>query len=187
MPSSINNNVWGNQKKTVELEMPSGQMCLVKKPDPQRLATLGIIDKVDTLTKLVDVKHVKRVKGKPSSVPAKVDAATISNNPKAMVDMLELADRVVEQVVLEPPVLRPVVRDSDGTPLLRKNSKNEDVEIPLPWKDRDDDQIYTDLIDFVDRIFIFQHAVGGNPDLATFREQSSIDVLGVADGEGVSV
>lgn len=186
MPSSINN-VWGSQKKTVELETPSGQKCLVKKPDPQRLATLGIIDKVDTLTKLVDMKHVKRVKGKPSSAPAKVDAATISKNPKTMINMLELADRVVENVVLEPTVLRPIVRDSDGTPLLKKNSNGEDVEIPLAWKDRDEDQVYTDLIDFADRIFIFQHAVGGNPDLATFREQSPLDVLDVADGESVSM
>lgn len=186
MPSSINN-VWGSQKSTVELECPSGQMCLVRKPDPQILVTLGIADKVDVLTKLVDTKHVKRVKGKPSTDPAQVDLSTFSKNPKAMTDVFSLADRVVEAVVIEPHVLRPVSRDIDGSPLLVKNAKGEEVEVPLPWNDRQEGQIYTDMIDFPDRMFIFQHAVGGDVDLASFREQSKSDVSGVADGKDVSV
>jgi len=165
MPSSNKiNNVWASNKLEVELECPSGQVCLVKKPDPQQLVTMGIIDKVDVLTKLVDTKHVKRVKGKPSSTPAQVDVKTLSENPKLAIDIMSIADKVVEAVVIEPPVRR----------------------VPEEWTDRIEGQVYTDMIDFMDRMYIFQHAVGGNTDLATFREQLQLSLPGVANGDEVS-
>lgn len=185
MPSSNINNVWSSQRLDVELECPSGQLCLVKKPDPQQLVTMGIIDKVDVLSKLVDTKHVKRVKGKPSSSPVPVDTKAISENPKLAMEILVLADKVVEAVVLEPIVKRPVVRDESGHPkVVKKMVEGEliEVEIPLPWADREDGQVYTDMIDFMDRMYIFQHAVGGNVDLASFRKQLELAVPDVADG-----
>lgn len=170
MPSSNSvNNVWGSQKHTIELECPSGQVCLVKKPDPQQLVTLGIIEKVDVLSKLVDTKHVKRVKGKPSSTPSTVDVEALSKNPEALKDIIAMSDKVVESVVLEPNVKRPV-------------KIVEGQEIPLLWAEREEDQVYTDLIDFTDRMFIFQHAVGGDVDLTSFREQTIAPLPGVADG-----
>lgn len=178
MPSSNVNNVWGSQKLEVELECPSGQRCLVKKPDPQQLVEMGIIDKVDVLTKLVDTKHVKRVKGKQSLTPAQVDVETISKNPKIAMDIMTLADRVVESVVLEPSVKRPVRVIDEGLETER--------EVKLAWSDRVEGQIYTDMIDFMDRMYIFQHAVGGNTDLATFREQLELTVSNVANGDKVS-
>jgi hypothetical protein len=182
MPSSNINNVWGQSTQSIELTVPSGQVCLVKRPDPQRLAELGVLDQVDILTKLVDDKHVKRVKGKSAADLVKtIDSSVVTKNPKIMVGILQTADKVVEAVVLSPVVLRPVLRDAYKQPVLVDGK-----EIPLPHEERVEGQIYTDMIEFVDRMFIFQHAVGGNPDLATFRDESDAPVDGVADRDKVS-
>lgn len=181
MPSTNVNNVWGSKTHEYELEVPSGQVCLIKKVDPQQLVAMGVIDQVDVLTKLVDTKHVKRVKGKPQSTPNKVDVAALSKNPQAIVDILALSDKVVEAVILKPNVKRPIVRDEHGQPKFF-NGK----EIPLPYEDRVEGQIYTDMIDSMDRMFIFQRAVGGDIDLATFRRELELPVSGLANGDEVS-
>jgi hypothetical protein len=168
MPSSKINNVWGSNKLDMELECPSGQVCLVRKSSPEQLVAMGIIDRIDVLSKLVDIKHVKRVKGKPSSIPSQVDVEALSKNPKIAVDILTLADKVVEAVVLEPNVKRPT-KTVDG------------IEVSLLHSERIDGQVYTDMIDFMDRMFIFQHAVGGNTDLHSFREQFQSNVANMAD------
>ena len=163
----------------VDLEMPSGELCQVREPNPRQLVSLGILDSYDKLSDLVQTKHIDRVKGKPS-VPSDVDIAALANDPRKIMQMLEIADRVVEHMVVQPEVRRPI--RVDGV-----NDKGEPIEIKLRKDERDEDQIYTDMIDDIDKMFIFQYAVGVDPDLATFRKQWNESPQSLGDGVKVPV
>lgn len=174
MPSSnkYEATAWGGSNLT-DLEVPSGQMCQVKRPNPRQLISLKILDSFDQLSKLVDNK-VKRVKGKPQpSAPKEVDVqAVFSRNPEKMVELLEICDKVTEFMVVQPKVRRPV-KVIDGK------------DVPLEEDERDEHVIYTDQIDEMDKMFIFQYSVGGGSDLASFREQVEQSSRAMGDGEDI--
>lgn len=168
MPPTNYGHTWGGPS-THELEVPSGSTVLVKRPGVDRLLEAGVIEDVDSLTPFVEQKHVKRVKqGKKVTVtedrPA--DDATML---KLMADkvtrekMIALMDKVVEHMVIEPVVRRPV--DDQGN--------------FLSDEERIDGFVYTDTIDFMDKAHILKYAVGNPASMERFREQ--------ADEPGASV
>lgn len=137
-----------------DVTMPSGQLAQVRKPGIQRLIGDGLLDSADTLSALVDQKHIKRVKGKPE-----VDGASLIKDPKNMLAVLDLVDKIVEHMIVQPTVKRPVMIDSVD------ETKNR----PLLDNEREEDVVYTDAIDMGDRMFIFQYALGGSSDVERFR------------------
>lgn len=165
---------WGTPQFR-DLEVPSGQLCQVKPPGIQQLISEGLLDNSDTLLALIDEKHIKRVKGRPT--PAKngvqvaaqpqVDTATILKDPTAVTRMFELVDKVTALMVIQPNVRRPV-KEVDGK------------EIVLPFEEREEGIIYTDQVDIMDKMYIFQYAVGGDANLEQFRKQFSSRVGSVA-------
>lgn len=142
-----------NTEITQDLELPSGQLCLVMKPNPNILAELGLLDSVDPLGGLVEAKHINRVKGKQTAV--NVDSLT--KDPKAVLKVLETAAKIACRVVVEPSLKRPV-REVNG------------FEEPLGM-DREPGQVYTDMIEMHDLMFILNYTIGGNGQLEQFREQ----------------
>lgn len=164
---------WGGSNLT-DLQVPSGQMCQVKRPNPRQLIAMKILDSFDQLSKLVDDK-VKRVKGtpKPPSQISEVDVqAVFSRNPEKIVELLEVCDKVTEYMVVQPNVKRPV-----------KMANGHEVELTLD--EREEGVVYTDQIDEVDKMFIFQYSVGGSADLSSFREQIQQSASNMADVEDV--
>lgn len=148
---------WGKNKgktKGHPITVPSGQTCLVKRPGVEGLIELGLLDKVDSLTGLVDQKHIKRVKGEKT-----VDVDTLAKDKESLMMVLKTVNEIVVHVVLEPQVLPVPVAGEDGT-------------IP----ERDNDAVYVDDVDLEDKMFIFQYAIGGSKDLEKFRQQSKQDV-----------
>jgi hypothetical protein len=171
-----------SKSRGVDLTVPSGATCKVKFPSPQALIGAGVLDSLDSLTALVGAK-LNEIDGK---AQAEVVAKMAEN--KANIDKaLSLVDRVVEFMLLEPSVIRPVLRDQ--TPLGRGKPvlDGEGNEVPLPDEDRVESQIYTDDIDLEDRMFILQFAVGGSKDLDSFRSQTAGLMGGVAAGSAVSL
>lgn len=162
---------WAETEMFQDLECPSGTWCQVRKPNPKNLMSLGFLDKFDQLTGIVESKHVKRVKGQAPVVNVK----SMSQDPKAIMDILIVADRIVEHVVSQPTIVRPVK-------VVGTNDKGDPIEEPLRAEEREDGVVYTDMIDDVDKMYIFQHAVGGSTDLATFREQIGQSAESVGDG-----
>ena len=165
---------WG-APKLVDLEVPSGQLCQVHPPGVEQLIAAGVLENVDTLTSLIDKKHIKRVQGKalPGSAAAR-KAAPVDNDDIAMPDgsvvskasllqdqnnlvkVFGLVDRITVVMVVQPQVL-PVPED----PALR-----------VPMAELiENGQVYTDMIDMMDKMYIFQYAVGGGTDLEQFRQQ----------------
>jgi hypothetical protein len=163
---------WNASEIFEDLECPSGTWCQVRKPNPRQLMALGFINKFDQLSGLVESKHIRRVKGKPE-----VNTESMSQDPKAIMDILDLADRVTEYVVVQPTVIRPVVilDQKDGQP----------IERPMRAEEREDGVIYTDMLDDLDKMYIFQYSVGGKEDLATFRKQLGEPVNLVGNGASV--
>jgi hypothetical protein len=167
---------WGREPLT-DLEMPSGQLAQVRIPGVTGLIKAGLFDSLDTLTSLVQTEHIDRVTKGESTTITPEQIKMLSQDAGKMVAAIDLMDRVVEYVVVQPKVLRPVERDEEGKPLLLWKGKLDDAgeqvmeEIPLPDDKREPGVGYTDLIDPTDKVYLFQYVVGGVRDLETFRKE----------------
>lgn len=150
---------WGSAagEFATDLEVPSGQLCRVRRPGVQRLIEAGVISSMDSLSGLVQNVLLPGAEGKPQ-----VDTKKVLENPQAIDSMLHVVDRVVCHTVIAPTV----------------------VMAPNDVTSRQDGVIYTDMIDLEDKLFIFQFVVGGTRDLEQFREESSAALGGVHSGEG---
>lgn len=153
-------NTW-KRNKGEELELPSGNVALVKRPGMETFLQEGLIP--DTLMPLIN-EAIAKGKGAP---PEKLAEAT--KDPKVIIEMMDAMDRVVAKVVIEPKVLWH--KDSEG---------NE-----IPETDRDEDLIYTDDVVFEDKSFIFNYAVGGTRDLERFRSEAQAGLESVQNVSGV--
>ena len=137
---------WGSQIGAAEdLVVPSGQTALVRRPGVQGLIEAGILHDLDSLSSIVDDKHIKRVEGKPDQI----NVESVMGDKKQMDAVLHLVDRVCCYVVLKPNVQ---MTPNDPT------SRQPGV-------------IYCDMIDLMDKMFILNFAVGGVRGLEPFRKQ----------------
>lgn len=128
-----------------DLTVPSGQLCLARRPGVQGLMKAGILHDLDSLSGIVDKQHIKRVEGKPDQV----DVASIMNDPRQLEAVMHTVDRVVCYVVVKPQILM--------TP--------NDPTSRVPGR------VYADMVDLMDKMFILNFAVGGVRGLEPFREQ----------------
>ena len=152
---------WGSDNNGLhDLTVPSGQRCLVKRPGVQGLMVAGVLHNLDTLTTLVSEKHIKRVSGQ-----AEVDVASLLGDEQNLLKILHTVDRVVAHVVVKPPV----------------EMAPNDVTLRQPG------QVYTDMVDVEDKMFIFQFVVGGTADLERFRDQLGESVGSIPASENMAV
>lgn len=127
-----------------DLTVPSGQLCLVRRPGLQGLMKAGILHNMDTLSQVVNEKHLKRVQGKTTD---EINMGSLMNDPKALDDVMHVMDKVICHCVVKPEIhMTPndVTRRRQGI-------------------------VYADMVDLVDKIFIFNFVVGGTRDLESFR------------------
>lgn len=145
---------WGGSP-VEDLTVPSGVVCLVKKPDPMILVEAGVQDEVDILTSFVQEKHVTRVKGGKrvkvvEEAPASdAELAKLMTNPETRGKLKELMDRIALAIVVKPQLF-----------------PNVDLE------ERVEGRVYLDTIDFLDKAAIMKHAVGDAKALERFRNQN---------------
>lgn len=185
MPEAMNNSqysptTWGADPVS-DLRVPSGQLCQVKQLTMEDVVDLDIMDQVDSLGSIVETEHIDRVK-KPqdhsAKQPTKAQKAKQEveeqqrqeeitrellkdkNKFKAMADAI---DKVVERVVLQPSIIRPI--DDDGNPL----------------KQREKGVIYMDSVSFADKMAIFDYCFEGVSNMESFREERGEDVGSLAD------
>jgi hypothetical protein len=159
---------WGGDL-VIDLPVPSGALCQVRRPGIPGLIKAGVLDSLDSLTGIVQTDHLERVKeGKDPHVTAK-QMQELSQNKEGLLRALTLTDKVVEYVVLQPTVRRPIDRNPDGSPIL--DEQGEEIDL-LPGL-RVSDVVYTDSISLEDKMYIFQFVVGGVTDLETFRKEFS--------------
>lgn len=142
---------WGGET-VVDLEVPSGQLCLARRPGLNGLLKAGVLHDIDPLLPLVD-EHVARVEGKVD--PARREEQMNKQIMDVFKDEAKFAtvehmlDRVVCYVVLKPQIL---MNPNDIT-------------------QRKPDKIYADMIDLTDKMFILDWCLGGTADVTSFREK----------------
>lgn len=158
MPENENNykpTVWG--RKGEDLQCPSGQLCRVLRTGPQQLVAAGVLESMDALTGIVQNELIPQAQGRP-----KIDASKLAKNPKAINQMIEVADKVCIYAVLEPQV----------------------HPVPPAGVKRDEDKVYVDMVDIEDKFFIMQFVMGGVKDFEQFRQESEDAMVGVDQLQG---
>jgi len=167
----------GWKQRYTDLELPSGELCQVKRPGVQGLIEAGVLQSLDTLTSIVQAEVIPQAQGKPQ-----IKAEAVLDDPEKFTKMMETVDKIVCFVVVQPTVLPDRVTqemiDDEDLPF-----DTDDLDRKLAEDERDEDAIYTDYIDAMDKMFIMNFVVGGSADLATFRAESAALVGGVPDGE----
>jgi len=171
---------WGKPKE-YDFTCPSGQKCLLRKIDPFDLLAAELLDKLDFVTSVVMNKHVAnakmsnvdrikaqraaREKGDASELAAakEMAAAELINDPKKLKDFQEVMESVMLFAVVAPKLTLPPAKDED----------------------RQDGEIYTDTVDFQDKMAIFSKVMEGVNVAERFRERSEELVAAVASEPGV--
>lgn len=149
-----------------DLTVPSGQLCLVRRPGMEGLMKAGVLRNVDSLSQIVNEKHLMRVKGK-GKAPAteEINISSLLGDDTALEEVTNVIDKVVAHCVVKPEIHR----------------APNDVTL------RQKGVVYTDMVDLVDKMFIFNFVVGGTRDLESFRNGLDAAVGGVEAVEGVPV
>lgn len=149
-----------------DLTVPSGQLCLVRRPGMEGLMKSGVLHNVDSLSQVVNEKHLKRVQGKGDEPDTQeINMSSLMSDPQALEEVTYVIDKVVCHCVVKPEVhMTPndVTRRVQGV-------------------------VYADMIDLVDKMFIFNFVVGGTRDLESFRGGLGAALGGVEAVEGVQV
>lgn len=146
---------WKGRRETAgtKVPLPSGNVCLARNPGIHVFIEQGMIP-----NNLLPVIQEALNEGKGIS-PKKVKEA--SADIDMLRDMVAMADAVVVYCVLKPEI----------------------NAVPETEAQRDSDLFYVDEMDFDDKMFIFQWALGGTKALDRFREESSAAVVALDAGE----
>jgi hypothetical protein len=166
-----------------DLVVPSGATCRARRAALEDMMAMGVLPQLDRLTALVDQKHIKRVnKGSAAITPEdeQLDVASLTKDPKSLMAVVTMADRIIEYSVLEPKLVRPVKRDDQGQPVT--DAQGNDV--PLPDEDRVPGTVYTDTVQMDDKMFLFNWTIGGSSDLDRFRAERDAAVGNSRDVQG---
>lgn len=180
---------WG--QPVVDLELPSGEVCQVKRVGVQGLIKIGALASLDTLTSIVQTETIPKAAGKP---PMNVDA--VVSDPKKLDLMMATVDKIVAATVLQPKVVNHQIEDLDeegkpklnqeGDPVLRELTDEERDEFVAKGAEKGRTVVFTDWIDMIDRMFIMNFIVGGQADLATFRQATEAALGSVPAGEAAA-
>ena len=130
------------------LELPSGNVCMIRVPGPQAFLTQGLVP--NTLLPLVQESIDRAQKGKTMTEKDEVKMlGEMLQDPDRLRQVFEMADAVAVYCVIDPPLL----------------------PVPPANEDRDPDALYVDEVDLDDKMFIMDVAMGGSKDLEQFRSK----------------
>lgn len=143
-----------------DFTVPSGQLCLVRRPGMEGLMKSGVLHNVDTLSQIVNEKHLKRTKGNPDG---EINISSLMEDQEGLDQVTLVIDKVICHCVVKPEIHR----------------APNDVTLRQPGV------VYTDMVDLIDKMAIFNFVVGGTRDMESFR--AGLDELmgSVETGEGV--
>lgn len=171
-----------NASALVDLTLPSGATCQARRPGVQGFIAAGVLDNFDQLTALVQTEHIDKHTAQGQARAARVTreqaqkaAAGMMADPEKLATSFQMIDRLVAYAITEPAVW------------IDYQLTGEDDEV---WAKRQEehaeDAVAVRDIDLADKMFILTWSVGGSSDLASFREEFSVALGGVAAVEGVS-
>ena len=168
-----------------EVTLPSGNVALVRQLLPEAFLNSGVIP--DSLSSMVTTA-IKSKKGLPPDTTAK-----LAKDPKQLRAALEMMDRVLCYVVIDPKVEMPptcrIAPNGEPCESYVDIPEHNDPENPKYHEfvegERDKDVLYADAVDTNDKMFIFNYSVGGTKDVAGFRGELAGNVGGVPKRKAV--
>lgn len=164
----------GWKSQLTDLDLPSGELCQVKRPGVQGLINAGVLESLDTLTSIVNQETLPKAQNKKQA-----DVSELLKDPDKYNKMMETVDKIVIHCVVQPKIHPGVV------------SEREILDPTLPFSEDDlgrdmTDEEVADLgqvsikwIDEFDKMFIMNFVVGGSRDLESFRSATQ-NALGSA-------
>jgi hypothetical protein len=166
------------------MELPSGLVMKLKNPGGlQSFIANGTIP--NSLLGIVQ----EGLKGK-SGLEATKAAADMADNLDSLGDMLKMLDLVMIQAAKEPRVFPvPTPEDLERHNILNRDKPENQFETIDDLRESfDDDRLYVDEIEEMDKQFVFQWVSGGVRDLETFRAQlqSNVDAVSAVQGSAGS-
>ncbi len=148
------------KKSGDELSLPSGNVCLARRPGIDIFIKKGMIP-----NSLMPLVQEMLNENKPPSQRA---AENIDVTPELIEQMSDLYNSICIYAVVEPKVFNVPMQADPSDP---------SSFIPVPEDERDQvEGLYVDEVDFDDKQFIFQWALGGTSDLEKFRAEQADDV-----------
>lgn len=179
MPSEFTpNNVWGGSAaidEEQELTLPSGQTCLARRVSIESMLTAGILSDVDSLTAMV-AKYTREVKGgngTKDGTPV-IDNSLLSD-ANAMKAMVLMVDKALPHIVVSPPVALHMSERKVGNTTVTKRLTEEERTKARQERNQPN-LVFTDQVDFGDKMHLFEWSVGGLKSFMSFRAGSSPDV-----------
>lgn len=179
----------GKGAEAHDVTLPSGETALVIRPGVDGLMAAGVLSEVDTLTSLVQTKHIdpQKQRGKAKAKQNQErELSALMKDPGALEAVKRVCYKITQYMVKRPTVLlhfvpwvnaetgEPIL-DDKGRPTYRDLSKEERQEAEANAKaDQqypEDPVVFTDKVDFQDAMFLMSYAVGGTRDLESFRSQ----------------
>lgn len=159
---------WKKAKGGVtELELPSGNVCRVKRPGLTALLANGTIP--DILSSIVN-DAIEKADGNPEA-PVEADMSSLRKvlaSDEGRTQLFDTTAKVVVACVVEPEVLYHRREKAAGQADQLQESYKPEWE-DIPEDERNPEKLYSDEVDFDDAMFIFQYVVGGSKDLSQFR------------------
>ncbi|MET0416550.1 MAG: hypothetical protein ABW022_11075 [Actinoplanes sp.] len=165
MPSSefVPNDVWGSSAPVgteEELTTPSGQTCRARKMSIEGMISAGILADADALTATV-TKHVRKIKGGNKKADGQeLNTSSLLKDTAAIQALIGMMDRALPHIVVSPAVRLHFTETTVGKTTVTKL---------VPVEEREEGIIYTDQVDFSDKMFLFDWAAGGLAAMLNFR------------------
>lgn len=157
------------------LKVPSGNICLVR---PVGINTFLKRGRIPNALMPMITRAMEQAKGRgpddedfDDEKAAAEIVAELTSNPEKLEDVVELADLVTVETVVEPRVAPIPHWDEDDH--VRGACAKEEVGKEVPIHLRKEGVLWVDLVDLEDKLFIFNFVVGGTRDLERFRGQSA--------------
>jgi len=176
------------QRGGEDIPLPSGNVALLRRPGPEMFFAAGQVP--DALAPIVE----SAIRDKQGLRPEK--AAELANDPAMVPQVMAMADAALVAAVVEPivranptcivPIAERPGDPSQGSALcgapsyadIHNKSSIAGFHVfaegeRIPFDDRSPEFLYCSEVDFEDKMFIFQYAVGGTRDLERFRQEYS--------------
>jgi len=157
---------WKSSARTpVELELPSGNICLAINKGMRVFLEEGKIPNslMEIVTKSIEGAEGKTTKGQAAMAEAAED-------PKMLADMIVMIDNALVMCVVEPVIMPMPTQVIDDKEVIDESVKDPDL-------------LYVDEVDMEDKMFIFQWCVGGTDSVEKFREEFAGTLADVPSGE----
>lgn len=176
---------WKKSNDSEVLELPSENVCKLKRPGLPELLAQGLLP--DMLSSIAQNAVEAGESGKALNVKQMNNELSASfRTPAGMLEMFDGVSRVTAYCVLEPKVrFHKQIKPSGQMDQIQQGYKPE-WEI-IPEDKRDEEYLYTDEVDQMDQMYIFQFVVGGQRDLERFRAEFAASVASVESESGLSL